>query len=216
MICDKVKECAEKTQHIPPSEGAKKDKRKKDAGKKQRSEDVYKYPLSKSPCGSEEYQKRCIAFLDVRSQAKCEENGKTYILDQSKKFPRYEIMKFHIDQGVITDPEASKVDKCDYVLLIKDPLKDKGGTAVLVELKGTDTRHALKQLQATLNQKELNPLWDSQRRVFGRIVAKSMPPRIQNTDAYMDVKEAFFARHGNMKIKEENMREEYDELEQWR
>lgn len=67
-----------------------------------------------------------------------------------------------------------------------------------------------------MNQKELNPLWDSQRRVFGRIVAKSMPPRIQNTDAYMDVKEAFFARHGNMKIKEENMREEYDELEQWR
>ncbi len=164
MICDKVKECAEKTRHVPPPEEAKKRKGKKAAGRKPGNEDIYKYPLSESPCGSDECLKKCIAFLDTRSQAKCEENGKTYILDQSKKIPRYEIMKFHIDMGVITEPEASTVDKCDYVLLIKDPPEGKGGTAVLVELKGKDTKHALKQLRATLKQKELRCLWDSQRR----------------------------------------------------
>ncbi len=212
MICDKVKECVEKTQHISPSEKAEKNRAKKAASNKQKKEDAYQYPLSEAPCGSDEYQKKCIAFLDIRSQAKCEENGKTYILDQSKKFPRYEILKLHIDKGIITDPEASIVNKCDYVLQIKDSLKGEGGTVILVELKGKDTKHALKQLQATLNQKELRPLWDSQRRIFGRIVGKSMPPRIQNTDIYMDVKEAFFCRFGNLKIREENMREEYDEL----
>ena len=46
------------------------------------------------------------------------------------------------------------------------------------------------------------------------MVCRSTPPRIQNTDGYMDVKEAFFDRNGNIKIEEENMVEEYDELEQ--
>ena len=80
--------------------------------------------------------------------------------------------------------------------------------------QGIETRHALKQLLATLRQQELQSLWDSQRRIFGRVVCRSTPPRIQNTDEYMDVKEAFFDRNGNIKIEEENMVEEYDELEQ--
>lgn len=136
-------------------------------------------------------------------------------MDQSKKYPRYEVMQFHIDKGVITDPEASTVNKCDYVLLVKDSDAPggQGGTAILVELKGVETRHALKQLFATLNQRELKPLWDSQRRVYGRVVCRSTPPRIQNTDEYLDVKEAFIDRNGNIKIAEENMIEEYDELE---
>lgn len=65
-----------------------------------------------------------------------------------------------------------------------------------------------------MRQQELQSLWDSQRRIFGRVVCRSTPPRIQNTDEYMDVKEAFFDRNGNIKIEEENMVEEYDELEQ--
>lgn len=216
MICDKVKECAEKTRHIQPPEKSKKNKGKKVQNKKQKKVDIYQYPLGASPCGSDVCQKKCIGFLDRRSQIKCEENGKTYILDQSKKYPRYEVIKYHIDKGVITDPEASTVNKCDNVVLLKDSdtPNNEGGTAVLVELKGIETRHALKQLLATLRQQELQSLWDSQRRIFGRVVCRSTPPRIQNTDEYMDVKEAFFDRNGNIKIEEENMVEEYDELEQ--
>lgn len=77
-----------------------------------------------------------------------------------------------------------------------------------------DTRHALKQLLATLEQQQLQSLWDSQGRVFGRVICRSAPPRIRNTDEYMDVKAAFFARKGNIKIAEEDMEEAYDELEQ--
>lgn len=216
MICDKVKECAEKTRHMQPPEKSKKNKGKKTQNKKQKKADIYQYPLRAFPCGSDACRKKCIDFLDRRSQIKCEENGKTYILDQSKKYPHYEVIKYHIDKGVITDPEASTVNKCDNVVLLKDSDTSsiKGGTAILVELKGIETRHALKQLLATLRQQELQSLWDNQRRIFGRVVCRSTPPRIQNTDEYMDVKEAFFDRNGNIKIAEENMVEEYDELEQ--
>lgn len=213
MICDKVKECIEKARHVAPAKKQKKNRGKKAANRKHRNEDIYQYPLAKPPCGSEECQKKCINFLDIRPLAKCEEKGKTYILDQSQKFPRCEILKLHIDKGVITDPEASKVNKCDYVLLIRDSSDTRGGTAVLVELKGVETKHALKQLHATLKQEELRALWDSQGRVFGRIVCRSTPPRIQNTEEYIDIKEEFFERHGNLKIREESMEEEYNELE---
>lgn len=218
MICDKVKECSEKTRHVPPSEKAKQNKGKNAKNRKQKKEDIYQYPLGKSPCGDETCLKKCIEFLDRRSQIKCEEKGKTYILDQSKIYPRYEVIKFFIDKGVITDPEASTIDKCDNVVLIKDAgvSEGRGGTAILVELKGVDTKHALEQLSATLNQQQLQSLWDNQRRVFGRVVCRSTPPRIRNTEEYMSVKEAFYKRNGNIKIVEEKMAEEYDELERLR
>ncbi len=215
MICDKIKECAAKTRHVPP-EKKKKDKGKKNSNKRRVKEDPYQFPLCKSPCGSDVCQEKCIAFLDRRPQPRCAENGKTYILDQSKKFPRFEVMLYHIDKGVITDPEASTIYKCDYALLVKDSdsTENRGDTVILVELKGGEVKHALKQLQSTLSQKELQPFWDSQKRVFGRIVCRSTPPRIRNIDEYLDVKEALLARHGNLKIREEDMKEEYDELEQ--
>ena len=56
------------------------------------------------------------------------------------------------------------------------------------------------------------PVWNSQRKVFGRIVCKSTPPRIQNTDECMDLKEAFLSLNGNLKIAEEIMMEKYDKL----
>lgn len=211
MICDRVKECAEKAQHMRPSEKAKKQSGKKLRDQKQKKEDLYRQPLVKPPCGDDERQSRCIDFLDNRSQIRCEENGKTYILDQSEEYPRHEVIKFYVDKGIISDPGAETVYKCDNVLLIRD-----SGTAILVELKGSETRHALKQLSATLNQKELQPLWNSQRRVFGRVVCRSSPPRIRNTDEFMDINESFFTRRGNIKIAEENMVEKYDEVEQVR
>ncbi len=206
MICDKVKDCMEQTKHI---ESEKKKGKKRPQNGKRSKEDNYQQPLSQPPCGDIEKQKKCIDFLDNRSRIKCEEKGKTYILDQSKECPRHEIIKFFVDKGIITDPEASTNYKCDNALLVRD-----SGIVVLVELKGSDTHHAIKQLSATLLQKDLYPAWSSQRRVFGRVVCRSTPPRIQNTDEYMDLKEELHLLNGNLKIAEEIMVEKYDELGQ--
>lgn len=62
MICDKVMECAAKTQHIPLPDKSKKNKGKKAQNKKQKKEDIYPYPLGKFPCGSSERRKKCIGF----------------------------------------------------------------------------------------------------------------------------------------------------------
>ncbi len=205
MICDKLKDCMEQTKH---TESEKKGKKRPQNGK--RSKDgIYQQPLSQPPCGDIEKQKKCIDFLDNRSRIKCEEKGKTYILDQSKECPRHEIIKFFVDKGIITNPEASTNYKCDNALLVRD-----SGIVVLVELKGSDTHHAIKQLSATLLQKDLYPAWSSQQRVFGRVVCRSTPPRIQNTDEYMDLKEELHLLNGNLKIVEEIMVEKYDELGQ--
>ena len=206
MICDKVKDCMEQTKHI---ESEKKKGKKRPQNGKRSKEDNYQQPLSQPRCGDIEKQKKCIDFLDNRSRIKCEEKGKTYILDQSKECPRHEIIKFFVDKGIITDPEASTNYKCDNALLVRD-----SGIVVLVELKGSDTHHAIKQLSATLLQKDLYPAWSSQRRVFGRVVCRSTPPRIQNTDEYMDLKEELHLLNGNLKIAEEIMVEKYDELGQ--
>ncbi len=207
MICDKVKDCMEQTKHI---ESEKKKGKKRLQNGKQPREDRYPQPLSCAPCGDNEKQKKCIDFLDKRSQIKCVEKGKTYILDQSKECPRHEIIKFFVDKGIITEPEASTVCKCDNALLIRDSF----GTVVLVELKGGDVHHAIKQLSKTLFQEQLYPAWSSQKRVFGRVVCKSTPPRIWNTDECMDLKETFLSLNGNLKIAEEIMVEKYNELGQ--
>ncbi len=216
MICDKVKECVEKARHMVPEEPKKKKKGANPHNARQNSQAIYQYPLCEPPCRNAACQKACIAFLDRRSRPKCEEKGKSYVLDQSELFPHFEVIQLHIDKGVISDPEASSVNKCDYALLIRDSASsgEKNGTAILVELKGVEVRHALKQLLASLTQNELQPLWNSQRRIYGRVVCKSSPPRIQNTDEFMDAKEAFLLRRGNLKIFEENRIEEYKCLDQ--
>jgi len=74
MIYDKVKECAEKTRHISPPENQKRNKGKKAQNRKQNKEDIYKYPLGKSPCGSDACQKKCIESLDRRTQSTCKDH----------------------------------------------------------------------------------------------------------------------------------------------
>ena len=204
MICDKLKDCMEQTKHIEPEK--KKGKKRPQNGKRPK-DSIYQQPLRQPPCGDIEKQKNCIDFFDNRSRIKCEEKGKTYILDQREEHPRHEIIKFIVDKGIITEPEASTVCKCDNALLVRD-----SGIVVLVELKGSDTHHAIKQLSATLSQEKLCSAWKSQKKVFGRVVCKSTPPRIWNTDECMDLKETFLSLNGNLKIAEEIMVEKYDEL----
>lgn len=213
MICNSLKECVEGTRHIVPKEKKTGRKgKKKDAACKRI--DIYQQPLCQSPCRSEEQQKRCIEYIDCRSRATCTENGKRYTLDQSQEYPRHEIVKLHIDGGVISNPEASTVMKCDYVILIKEGIGTAGkrNTAILVELKGKDVHHALEQIMAALHQTEFVPVWESCARVYGRIVCKSSVPRIWSTENFITAKEAFLKRGGNLGLKEEEYSEEYRNL----
>lgn len=80
-------------------------------------------------------------FLDRRPHAKCEEKGKSYVLDQSGENPRHEVMMYHVDKGIVSGADANTVLKCDYALLIKDfaaSCEDRAGTVILIELKGGD------------------------------------------------------------------------------
>lgn len=214
MICNTLKECTESMHHVVPMEKKKRKKGKKTASVRNKETNVYQQPLCMSPCSSESQQRRCIEFLDCRSNSTCEENGKSYTLDQSQEYPRHEVIKLHIDGGVITNPEASTVNKCDYVLLVRDGVQkgQKRNTAVLVELKGKKVPHALKQLMGTLRQLEFQPVWNSYARVFGRIVCTSSIPRIQSNDDFIEAKEAFLSKGGNLVIREESYVEEYGRL----
>ena len=214
MICNSLKECIEKTHHMEPTEKKRRRNGKQTSASGQKERSIYEQPLGNSPCCNESLQKGCIEFLDCRPQAACHENGKSYILNQSQEYPRHEIIMLHIDSGVITNPEADSVNKCDYVILVKD--RDKNGkrknTAILIELKGKAVLHALKQLIATLNQPEFQPAWNDCARVFGRIVCKASVLRIRSNDDFIAAKEAFLLRGGNLEIGEDSYTEEYGKL----
>lgn len=213
MICAKLKECMEKTQHVFPEEKKTGKKGKSAAGKnkKKKEADLYQQPLCLPQCGSRERQEGCIAFLDCRPKVTCSERGKSYTLDQGQENPKHEVILLHIDGGVISNPEASMANKCDYAILVREGTSraEKKMTAFLVELKGKQVDHALKQLKATLHQTEFKPLWESCNRVFGRIVCTSSVPRIRRTDAYIATAEEFLERGGNLKMEEGAFEEEY-------
>lgn len=212
MICSCLKECIDGTEHVAPKEDkAGKKGKKKGAGNKKI--DLYQQPLCPSPCANSEQQKKCIGFIDCRSRAVCAENGKSYTLDQGQENPKKEMAQLHIDGGVITNPEANRINKCDYALILKDKRAvGEKRTAILIELKGTDVSKALEQLTSTLSQKEFAAVWNSCARVYGRIVCKSSPPRLQSTGRCMTVKEEFLKRGGNLKFGEVAYVEEYKDL----
>lgn len=142
------------------------------------------YPI----CEDTSVQQGCIEYAEPRPVAGCSESGKDYYLDQRELSPKREIVKVHIDGGVITEPEASTVDKCDYAFVIRG----KGGSpalehAVLVELKGKNLDHACKQIEATLDMPEWKELWKSVGTVHGRIVMSSVP-RTKYSASYLKLK----------------------------
>lgn len=213
MICNRMKECVECTHHMMP-QGEKGRKKRNSAAKKRDKEiDCYKQPLCQSPCQDKMKQEECIEFLDRRPRPSCKEKGKTYSLDQSQEYPKHEVMMLHIDGGAITNPEAGTVDKCDYALWVKDGIQKerKRGTAILIELKGKDIRHAVRQVMETLHRPEFSAAWGECARMYGRIVCTSVP-RIRSNDEIMEAKEEFLMRGGNLLIKEESYTDIYKEL----
>lgn len=89
----------------------------------------------------------CIEVSDNRLYVKCEEKGKKYILENTAK---NHVISYKMDGGIIfqdkTVPQG--ICKCDNMFVINGQECD----AVLIELKGVDIVHSLKQIDGTLIQ----------------------------------------------------------------
>lgn len=100
------------------------------------------------------------------------ENGICY---RANINPERDAVLFQIDGYVITSGA-----KCDKLLLSVNPSDAKKWHGHFIELKGTDTRHAIEQLEATVT----NPLFNNNSLIkkHARIVARSFPSSKANTD----------------------------------
>ena len=150
------------------------------------------------PCKNIERLRKCVAYAGKRSSLRCSENGKTYTLD--KKDWDFESICYHVDGGIIEKNDAQT--RCDYALFLKDSSEKGTGTTILVELKGGDTKKALSQIKETLAMELFRNVPKIYKRVYGRIVAASSVPRIQNTNEFVDLKTILMKLGGNLKIKE--------------
>nr|WP_142411516.1 hypothetical protein [Clostridium sp. Marseille-P7770] len=88
-------------------------------------------------------------MLLEKSKSLCEERAKKIISRDKKSRCVHRaintaqnlVRQYQIDEGVITD---KTIQKCDFLVL-----NDEKMDAYLIELKGTDLRHALEQLEQT-------------------------------------------------------------------
>ncbi len=121
---------------------------------------------------------QCIKSSDRRSEVKCEEKGKKYILLNTEK--NY-VISYKMDGGIIvvdkTVPEGT--GKCDYMYVVSGAEK----RIILTELKGAYVSKAIKQLNDTI--KIYGNFFNSASRVYGRIIVSSSVPRLNATSEYM-------------------------------
>ncbi len=148
----------------------------------------------------------CIEFCDNRSQVKCEEKGKRYVLKNTRAC---RVIKFYMDGGVIR--QDAKVPpgtlKCDNVIVLKDALRK----AIFIELKGENVAHALKQLLATLEREK--ELVNSCGKVYVRIVLACAVPKLQTTKEYIRLQKLVLQKGGNIKTHSINFEEKDTELD---
>lgn len=205
MICNQFQKCLTTLRLSDEhSVTAQKNDKKKNAKQLNKIKPI----ISKPSCGSPSNQKKCIAFFDYRSQPSCTEKGKTYTLNASGR--NLETLCFHIDGGVV---DSSDCNKCDYAFFLKDKDSKKIDRAIFIELKGKHIRDAIKQLNDTLSLEAIKGITRTYRNIYGRIVIASSVPRIRNDTQFMDLKEKFLNLGGNLKVRELNFVEEYNDLD---
>lgn len=142
---------------------------------------------------------RCIESSDNRSRVKCEEKKKKYILQNTSGC---QIISYKMDGGIIVQDKSvpDGTNKCDYMFLIND-LKRK---AILVELKGVNIAHALRQIQGTLSL--YRGFFQSFSHVYGRIVVTSSVPNLKAQPDYVNLVRLMRRNFsGNLKIAEKEL-----------
>lgn len=141
-------------------------------------------------------EEKCIEVSDCRSNVKCEERKKKYVLENTKK---NHVILYKMDGGIIRQDKKVPLGtcKCDYLFVINGKECD----AILTELKGVDVAHSLKQIDGTLNQ--FSDVFSKFSHVYGRIVVSSSTPRIKASPSYVNlVKKICSTYGGNLKIGE--------------
>lgn len=149
----------------------------------------------------------CVVSSDRRSKVKCEERKKKYVLENTKK---NHIIVYKMDGGIIvldkTVPDG--VCKSDYMFLLNGTER----SAILIELKGVNVTHALKQIHGTLNL--YRDFLRGFSHVYGRIVVTSAMPDLKASPDYVNLARLLRKNFGgNIKIVEKECLEKDIELD---
>ena len=137
----------------------------------------------------------CLLAYDSRKIVTVEEKKKKYELENPNED---KIASFRIDGGMISSPNEVK---CDH-LLVDTASK----TAVFVELKGTDLKHAFEQVEVTM-AKLLSGLQNY--RIFARIVTshRTNVPNIKTCPQYISLNKKIMGHGGNIIARAEKISE---------
>lgn len=143
----------------------------------------------------------CMVSSDQRSKVKCEERRKKYILENTMG---NHVISYKMDGGIVkpdrTVPEGTC--KCDYLFLI-------GGSersAILIELKGVDVTHALRQIRNVL--RFFPQFFNSFSHVYGRVVSASSVLDLKANPDYVNLARVLRKTfRGNIKIAEKELSE---------
>lgn len=152
-------------------------------------------------------QDECIEVSDCRSNVKCEEKKKKYILENTMG---NHVILYRMDGGIIkTDKSVPEgTCKCDYLMVVDGKECD----AILTELKGVDVKHALKQIDGTLDQ--FKAVFNRFAHVYARAVVTSSTPNLKATPTYVKLMNKLRRCYkGNLKIEEVQMKEKDIDLD---
>lgn len=129
---------------------------------------------------------KCLKSCDARNIIVVEENKKRYTLQNHGDM----IAVYQVDGQMISSADSVK---CDNMIVDVTSL-----FAVLIELKGTDLRHAFAQIEETYSKIFLAL---RKYRLYGRIVtsARTNVPNLKTDPQYIRIQKAFMRRGGNLK-----------------
>lgn len=150
----------------------------------------------------------CVQSSDKRSAVKCEEHGKKYVYENTKK---NHVISYRVDGGVVVEDRTvpPNTNKCDYLFVVNDA----ESTAILTELKGVDVPKSLEQIKGALVLFE-NTLKNFQH-VYARVIVTSSTPNLKASPAYVNLERTLRQKYkGNMKISERQFFEKDSELDQ--
>lgn len=148
----------------------------------------------------------CIESSDRRSEVKCEENKKKYILENTNK---NQVILYKMDGGIIAEDKSVPLNtnKCDYLFVIGDETL----TAILTELKGVNVSKALIQLKGTLSL--YKDVFCKFGHVYARAIVTSSTPNLKASPEYVNLERMIRMDYrGNIKIVERKFSEKDIEL----
>lgn len=151
----------------------------------------------------------CMESADRRSQVKCEEHQRKYVLKNTKgNF----VICYKVDGGMIVEDKSvpPELRKCDYLYVVLD--RERHVDVIMTELKGIDVGKALEQLYRTL--KLFPDTFNTCSHVYARVIATSGMPRLNARPEYRNLVTMLKGKyHGNLKIVERQFYEADTELE---